>query len=569
MARNNILTIKLFLIGAILVVLPAGVFADYGGQNNKFSVDSSYDLNQRQEISATLLRITSRIYFYIDDAWWSTLGETEKGAAKSSIQKLGEEFDSKIYPELTAAFGSEWKPGIDKDEKITVLIHPLISQAGGYFNSVNEYLKIQYPGSNEREMVYFNSQYLNSDLAKSFLAHEFIHLITYNQKEKIRGVQEEVWLNEARAEYVPTLLGYDSSGADTNLNRRIRDFLRNPSISFINWENKRESYGALNLFIQYLVDHYGAGILIDSLKSSLVGVDSLNFALLNKSFSQDFGQIFADWTIAVLVNDCSLGAKYCYLSPSLKNFRLIPSINFLPLAGESRQSLSETTKKWVGNWYKFIGGWGALRVEFVGNAAVDFQVPYVTQDLAGNQALGFFALNDYQKGEIYIPNFGKNITSLVIIPSIHDKAAKSAVTVYPFFWQASTETSTADSTPEQTSNSRNIQEVLDKITILEKQLAGLRAELQLLLSAEKEAGQSVSCGSFSQDLYFGLKNSSAVSCLQEFLKSKGETIYPEGIVSGNYMALTVGAVKRYQASKGIIQTGYFGPLTRAAANLEL
>jgi len=41
------------------------------------------------------------------------------------------------------------------------------------------------------------------------------------------------------------------------------------------------------------------------------------------------------------------------------------------------------------------------------------------------------------------------------------------------------------------------------------------------------------------------------------------------LVTGNFLSLTSEAVKRYQAEKGIIQTGYFGPLTRAAMNSEL
>ncbi|MBU4466480.1 peptidoglycan-binding protein, partial [Patescibacteria group bacterium] len=414
-----------------------------------------------------------------------------------------------------------------------------------------------------------NSQHLNSDLLKSFLAHEFIHLITFNQKERINGVQEEVWLNEARAEYAPTFLGYDSKGADNNLNRRIRDFLREPSVSFIDWENKRENYGVLNLFTQYLVDHYGIRILTDSLHSSKKGVDSINYALLKNGFSKTFDDIFKDWTIAVLVNDCSLGEKYCYLNSALKNFKLIPSINLLPLTGKSRLELTQTTKKWVGNWYKFIGGWGTLKVEFIGNASINFLIPYVTQDLAGNQTLGFFRLDDYQKGEVYIPDFGKNIISLVIIPSAQDKTVKNITVSYPFFWQASTEELIGGSIPNETSGLQNIQEILDKIALLERQLASLKAELQVLLTTEKDIGSSVSCQNFSQDLYYGTSNSSAVSCLQQFLKSKGETIYPEGLVTGNYLSLTVLAVKRYQASKGIIQTGYFGPLTRAAANKEL
>ncbi len=575
MIKMRKLDSKIFLIGIVFLFLPLFVSADYGGQKTQFFVDSAYDLEGRQEIDATLLRITPRLYFYLDDGWWDSLSEQDKFKAKLSIQELGKEFEDNIYLSLISVFGSEWKPGIDDDDKITVLIHPMISQAGGYFNNGDEYPTARNPRSNKREMIYLNAYHLNTDLAKGFLAHEFVHLITFNQKERRYGVQEKTWLNEARAEYAPTLVGYDSKGGDSNLNRRIRDFLRDPSNSFIDWENEKADYGVLNLFVQYLVDQYGIEILADSLHSSKTGISSLNYALSENGFEQDFDDVFDDWIIAVLVNDCDLGETYCYLNPVLKNFKLIPSINFLPLTGESSLSLSETTNKWSGNWYKFIGGWGTLKVEFVGSPSTNFRVAYVTQDLAGNQSLDFFDLNDYQKGEISVSDFGKNITSLIIIPSVQDKLAENSKTIYPFFWRASTEESEEGSS-SGSSQTQDIQEILDKIEVLEKQLVDLRGELQILLGAEASTeGEYVhSCSSINQNLAYGIRNN-AVTCLQEFLKAQGEEIYPEGFVTGFFGNLTRQAVVRFQEKYAdeilaplelSAGTGFVGPSTRAKIN---
>ena len=576
MIKMRKLDSKIFLIGIAFLFLPLFVSADYGGQKTKFFIDSTYDLDNRQELDATLLRITSRLYFYLDNDWWDSLSQQDKNKAKLSIQELGKEFEDNIYQSLISVFGSEWKPGIDDDDKITILIHPMISQAGGYFNHGDEYSTARNPRSNKREMIYLNAYHLNSDLAKGFLAHEFVHLITFNQKERRYGVQEKTWLNEARAEYAPTLAGYDSKGGDSNLNRRIRDFLRDPSNSFIDWENEKEDYGVLNLFVQYLVDQYGIEILADSLHSSKTGINSLNYALSENGFEQDFDDVFDDWIIAVLVNDCDLGETYCYLNPVLKNFKVIPSINFLPLTGESSLSLSETTNKWTGNWYKFIGGWGTLKVEFVGSPSTKFRVVYVTQDLAGNQSLDFFDLNDYEKGEISVSDFGKNITSLIIIPSVQDKLAENSNTTYPFFWRASTEESEEDSSSSGSSQTQNIQDILDKIAVLEKQLADLRGELQILLGAEAstEGGYVYSCSSINQNLAYGTRNN-AVTCLQEFLKAQGEEIYPEGFVTGFFGNLTQQAVVRFQEKYAdeiltplslSTGTGFVGASTRAKIN---
>jgi len=331
-----VLKIKIFPILAFFLLFPSLVSADTLGQKVNFFVDPSYDLYGRDKISATLEKITNQLYFYVDDNWWQKLDGTKKRELDAKIYNLSTEFEYKIYPTLISTFGSEPKPGIDKDEKITVLIHPMRKNAGGYFNTGDEYPKIQNPESNEREMVYLNAQYAGEDIFKSLLSHEFTHLIELNQKDLLRNVSEETWLNEARAEYAPTLMGYDNVYKGSNLQNRVEEFLKNPSDSLTEWQNKSADYGVLNLFTQYLIDHYdGVKILADSLKSSKIGIPSINEALVKNGFKEDFSQIFTDWLITVLVNNCNLSEKYCYKNPNLKNLRISPQINFLPLTGET------------------------------------------------------------------------------------------------------------------------------------------------------------------------------------------------------------------------------------------
>ncbi|HDL75004.1 MAG TPA: hypothetical protein ENH06_01290, partial [bacterium] len=301
---------------AIFLFSSLGVNAETLGEQRSFYVQKDYDLSQREEIQAKLVKVTSELYFYIDSEWWNSSSQNQ---VYSSLSVLDEEFKNTIYPVLTSTFGQEWKPGIDNDEKITILIHPMIAEAGGYFNSGNEYPNLQVTDSNEREMVYLNAEYIGNLQMKSYLAHEFVHLIAFNQKERMYGDSGEIWLNEARADYAPTLLGYDDVYVGSNLSRRVSGFLEKPSDSLTEWKSKDSDYGVANLFIQYLVDHYGVGILVDSLKSPKQGIDSINYALNNNGFNKDFSEVFTDWTIAVLVNDCKIGELYCYLNPGLKN----------------------------------------------------------------------------------------------------------------------------------------------------------------------------------------------------------------------------------------------------------
>ncbi len=255
------------------------------GEKRNFFIDPVYDLNNREELNAVLVKTTPQLYFYADESWWNFSPQNE---ISQILTSLGEEFEKKIYPDLTSAFGTEWIPGIDRDLKITILIHPMRKDVSGYFSPKDEYSKLQVVNSNEREIIYLSSDHIKSSLAKSFLAHEFVHLTTFNQKEKIYGVEEETWLNEARAEYASTLLGYDDIYEGSNLQKRVQIFSDDSFDSITEWQNTKYDYAAINLFTQYLVDHYGKEVLTNSLHSPKVGIDSLNYALANRKINKNF-----------------------------------------------------------------------------------------------------------------------------------------------------------------------------------------------------------------------------------------------------------------------------------------
>ena len=543
-----------------------------------FNVESSYDLSNRTELSATLIKISLRAYWYVDSAWWEGLGKDSQETTKASLDSFIIEFEGHIYPTLTGTFGSEWNPGIDKDTRITVLIHPMKKESGGYTDSADEYPKAQIPQSNEREMIYLNSQYINTTNAKVFLGHELVHLITINQKDKTYNVSEDVWLNEGRAEYSATLLGYDQEYEGSNLQRRVKDFLDRPSDSLTEWRETPADYGVANLFMQYLVDHYGIGILVDSLKLKKTGIESLNTILARQGFKEDFPQVFTNWTIAILINDCQVSEKYCYYNQNLKNFRVTPLVNYLPLVGDSTLFVTNTTKDWAGNWHKFLGGRGTLKLEFGGSPGVYFKVPYIVEDSDGNIFVKNLALDQNQKGEVELESFGNKNLSLTIIPIAENKISQfsNPEPSRTFSWLASTKAEKeAEENPitlpplQKPISQMSREEILARITQIQSLILQLQAQLTNLI------GSPVTCQEITQDLYFGMQNNSQVRCLQEFLASQGSEIYSEGLVTGNFYTLTEKAVIRFQEkyaseilaplslSRG---TGYVGSATRVKIN---
>ena len=371
-------------------------------------------------------------------------------------------------------------------------------------------------------------------------------------------------------------MGYDEEYEGSNLQRRVKDFLDKPSDSLTEWREAPADYGVINVFIQYLVDHYGVQTLADSLKIRETGIESINTILFQRGFKEDFTQIFTDWTVTVLINDCQISEKYCYFNQNLKNLRITPLINYLPFVGQSTLSVNNTTKDWAGNWHKFVGGQGTLNLEFKGSGGIKFKVPCIIQDAQGDFSINNLTLDQNQEGEIFISDFGSKNISLTIIPIAQNKFAgfSSLEPIRAFFWSASTKEKKGiiiPSLPPLTKPTSQMSraEILSRIA----QIQTLILQLQDLLNELLVEGAF--CQEIAQNLYFGMRNNPQVSCLQEFLKNQGADIYPEGIISGNFFTLTQQAVIRFQekyASEiltplGLISgTGFVGSSTRAKIN---
>lgn len=553
--------VLIFIIFGILFTAQSAAAVSFGDTIN-FNVDKNFNAGYQEQISATLVKTTSKIYFYIEKNWWDSQMTAKQEDILNNLDTLSLEFENKIYPTLTFIFGSEWRPGVDGDEKITVLFDSLKEGAGGYFREADEYLKIQVPSSNEREMLYLPISQIDNSQLKVFLAHEFVHLITFNQKNRISDISEEVWLNEARADYSSTILGYDDQYQGSNLQRRVQAFLEKPTDSLTEWQETKYDYGSVSLFTHYLVDHYGISILTDSLKSKLVGIPSIEYALPKVSASEDFSQIFTNWTIATAVNDCSLNLKYCYLSKDLKGLKINPTLNFLPLSGDSSLSVTNITKNWSGNWQKIIGGSGDLELDFSSLTGLNFKVPYVVHDKDNNYSVNFLNLDENQKGQIDIENFGINQKSLIVIPSLQTKTSgfDGFEFTYPFTLTVSVLGSA--SSEEQAT----IQKLLEQIEYLKNEIAKLLAQK----GGETTEGNQY-CYQINNNLYPGYANNNEVKCLQKFLKEQGPAIYPEGLITGYFGPLTRSAVIHFQ-EKYLVPlklpnaTGNVGPTTKQKIN---
>ncbi len=419
------LAIVLIAIGFIFLTPPA--FADSVGRSEIFNVSDNYDQENREQVEATLHYASKWGYFYIENQWWNNISLSKKTEIEKIITDLGNEFDEIIYPKITGSFGSVWNPGIDDDVHITILMTNLKQNTGGYFSSCNEYSSSRCKKSNMREMIHINLDYIFDSRLKGFIAHEFQHVITWNQKSRLADKEEDVWLNELRSEYVPTFLGYDKPYSESILKTRVSNFLNHPSDPLGEWKGETADYGAITLFGHYLADQFGQNLFSLMLKNKVIGIESINSALNQAGYSLNFNQIFTNWSLANYFNSLSMGqgSKYGYTNSELKKIHISPVE--VDLNSYGFVNFSAQVKDWSPRWYlinnklpyskKSI----ALELEFNSSTkSSNFKIPYVINYINGRQELGFIGL-EQQLGSAYIFDFAEKVESVLLVPANYSK----------------------------------------------------------------------------------------------------------------------------------------------------
>ncbi len=439
---------KLICSGLLLFLfaIPFSVSADV---SQKFSIDPTYnpDTNiQQYQISATLKKSFYRLDFYIEDNFLSSKDWTQTNEMNNVFTNLNDEFENKIYPQLTSAFGTDKYSKKEGIARIAVLFYPMKDDARGYMRTIDAYDKTVNPMSNQGETIYLNSEYLSSPLLPDILAHEFTHLIEFNQKTMQGGVTEDTWLSEARADYAVTLLGYNSREGDTYLDQRIKDFLNKPSDSLTDWNGSSGDYGVVNLFTHYLVEQYGLSILTDSLKSDKVGIDSINEALKKNNYKETFADVYGNWVIATYLNDCSVDKKYCYKGDKLKSVKVLPVSTFLPFFQESSVSMNQLINNWSTNWQKFVGGVGNFKMDIKSPKDCNFKVSYIVKDLSDKSSVYVLNFSEGEEKQVIIPNLRESVSSIIFIFSVEGTELEKTVD-NPFFVYSTTASTTLQSSP--------------------------------------------------------------------------------------------------------------------------
>jgi hypothetical protein len=281
------------------------------GNTEKFWA-SNGETSSSFQVDATLQYVSPHLYFWIENGVNYNQGD---------LTKLGDTFETKIYPTDRKFFGSEWSPGVDDDVHLYILFaRGLGSGTAGYYSSVDEYDPKAHPYSNAHEMFYVNAdnQSLSDPFLYGVLAHEFQHMIHWN-----RDRNEEAWMNEGFSEVAMFLNGYYDPGP-------AQDYVADPDIQLNDWPNDpspvahSRNYGGSFLFLDYFLGRFGDKVTQDVIGNPENGLSSINDTLktdnvMDKSSGKlvTADDVFADWVVANYLHDPQVGdGRYTYANYS-------------------------------------------------------------------------------------------------------------------------------------------------------------------------------------------------------------------------------------------------------------
>ncbi|MDD3147279.1 MAG: hypothetical protein PHD82_08260 [Candidatus Riflebacteria bacterium] len=279
-----------------------------------------------EQITATLRAIGKNCYVFLEDSQTVT---------QTAITRVQKQFDEQIYQINTTNFGSENKPGLDGDPKITLLMldiqdgysNPNDGYVAGYFFAGDQMFQSEFEShskvkSNEREILYLDT-YPCDPSAEDYLeivAHEFQHMIHHHQDRN-----EVTWVNEGCSQIAPVFCGFRPPGHY----KLLKD---DPDRSLNNWAkwNPMPDYGQVYLWNQFIVDHCLPDAasrasffraLTSSKKKSIGGyIEAL------KGINHSFSDIFTAFTVANRINDKRLAnGRYSYKQSVLQKFKLPPT----------------------------------------------------------------------------------------------------------------------------------------------------------------------------------------------------------------------------------------------------
>ena len=289
------------------------------GERRTFSVfEGRGDFAQ---VTAVAQLVGSEAVLFVDE------NSPAAGYTQADLQLFADRFDEVIHPAITNVFGAT--SDLDENDRVVILFTPVVNAltprgasgfVGGFFFGLD---LLEGEGSNRGEIFYTlvpdaagqfsdaRSKDLLLDVTPAILAHEFQHMVHFNERMLQLGAEstEAAWLSEGLAQFAEEVaaLEYEKSGdaSSADLFRsgtrdRSRRYLARPdtvSLILTTGEGSLAERGADFLHVMYLEDQMGTDLLRRLTRTTRTGVDNVE-----TETGRDWGNVLADWWSAVYLD---------------------------------------------------------------------------------------------------------------------------------------------------------------------------------------------------------------------------------------------------------------------------
>lgn len=280
------------------------------GDVKEFNV-ANFENNQYQSLTAKLCYSGTKVNVWVNN----------NQITNEQANSLGKEFDSKIYGVITNNFGKE--SDVDQDGKINILCYDIqdgFNGSGGYiagYFDPQDLYNVNY--SNKSEIFYIDtyptmySTSTTKDVSKAYstLAHEFQHMVNFNNAILVEGGKEQmdVWMNEGLS------MAAEQIYTGSVLQDRISYYNSSASIknghSILYWDEDGDvlsNYSLSYLFLQYFKIQSGQGDKIFLEMQKLKNNNYKDMESLVKKYidpNMTFGQFMTNFRIALLLKQNS------------------------------------------------------------------------------------------------------------------------------------------------------------------------------------------------------------------------------------------------------------------------
>jgi hypothetical protein len=382
-----------------------------GSKKNWYGDDLTTS-STRYQVPSTCRAIGQNCYIFVEDASWNS-GKVNQSILDSlqnafNVQTPANPSEG-IFSMVSGAFGNP--ANVDTDDRVIILLLDIkdgFSGSGGYvagyFNSFNEIDTLQ-PGfetSNFAEILFLDTYPLNLltskglDLGSSTMAHEFQHLIHFNNNDG-----QILFINEGCSLVSEVYCGYP-------IYNQVY-FVNDPGHYLFDWSyndlySSLGDYSRAARFFTYLRDQFGMGIFRSIVSSSYTGgEDCINDALTKSGSSLRFLDVFQNWCIANAIDDRTLDPSYGYIYPNL------PKPNAKKIYVPNVTSPTLMIPPYSSHYISFLYG-SDLKIKFP-SAGSDLIVKVIEMGQSGTRILTISPNIEFSE-----PLFGSVYTKIFFVP---------------------------------------------------------------------------------------------------------------------------------------------------------